>query len=215
MRQDLLEDQLACARHTVDTALVRELLSAAADCGDSGSDTEDEEEAAMELGSPTRSAGPQCRRLLPAAVHTADVSRCIMRAGKRRGWVEHKQARPWFIELDNGCILPFSSECQPLSGPQCFLRSQIFAFCARVSYAQVQPPLQQPTHQSTASRTASPSLARLQRVSRACPRPPHCGRANAPHWQHLRHRSLPLQVKQCHGIVLHAYDGLCACAVKA
>lgn len=61
MRQNLLEDELACASHAVDISLVRDLMSAVATWADSGSDTEDEEEAAMDLGSPTPSAGPLYR----------------------------------------------------------------------------------------------------------------------------------------------------------
>lgn len=61
MRQNLLEDELACASHTVDISLVRDLMSAVATCADSGSDTEDEEEAAMELGSPRLLAGTLSR----------------------------------------------------------------------------------------------------------------------------------------------------------
>ena len=80
MRQNLLEDELACASYTVDTAVVQDLMSAIAICADSGSDTEteDEEEAAMDVGSPAQSAGPLCAGvfylLLFAAHCTFDVS---------------------------------------------------------------------------------------------------------------------------------------------
>lgn len=62
MRQTLLEDRLACASITVDTSVAGDLMSAVATCADSGSDTEDEDEAAMPIGlaSPRQSAGPLC-----------------------------------------------------------------------------------------------------------------------------------------------------------
>ena len=74
MRQNLLEDELACASSSVDISLVRGLMSAVATCADSGSDTEDEEEAAMELDSPMPSAGPLCVGVCGLQLFVADVS---------------------------------------------------------------------------------------------------------------------------------------------
>ena len=77
IRQNLLEDELACESNAVDISLVWDLISAVATCADSGSDTEDEEEAAMELDSPKPSAGPLCRGVCGLQLFVADLSHCM------------------------------------------------------------------------------------------------------------------------------------------
>ena len=77
MRQNLLEDELACASLTLDISLVRDLMSAMATCADSGSDTEDEEEAGMERGSPTPSAGPLSVCACSLQLFAANILHCM------------------------------------------------------------------------------------------------------------------------------------------